>query len=924
MVKMYRARILRLGVAWLCVLLAGPAAAQAWHTLATGIPAGQAPSDLAFTVNGTTGGIDAWVVSWDGVTPGGAGTAFPVTLPTSAPPTVGTAQPLTGIVEAPRVATDGTEVLVVYGGPGIEDFDGVATWTVVYPTSLSAAGPAVHGVAIDASAVVVTTDASLSRYNLAVRVGATWTQTVATSVANIYGPVALSGTAGLLLPSNQAGLPAGATDATLASGWMSIQPAGFDPSGQVISVTGVGFFAVGKGGLLGFTPSSTTAFTTTSSPGGTPSFTRVVCQASPSQCWIAGDDGSIHQVLTPTTTPDWTTSTPLATGLASLSGLAVTGPRQILIAGTDPTGGGVVAWRNRPPNAPTGLPATAAAVNEGDPVGVQISATATDPDNDTPLTATWSCTGLPNATFTPATALTTTLTVPDDPAFCPSAGPKTYNCQVAASDAEPATSPAATFTVQVTPVDITPPQMTQAPTVTPPGLVAQGAQMSATMPAPTDTCSAVTTTFDVLDTATSQPVAGLTVTQPPPYVFSAPPPGTYVVRVTATDASGNFATLTSQPFTVAPAPDITMTCPSVLPRGVPTTFTAVPTAGVSGDVTRYDWTPGQSTSDVAVKADPGPPATLQLTPGQCTHQASVDVSVTATGPGGTGTASCPAVPIDPTFPAPTVTAPTDVTVPVGAKGGSAPITVSVAETCTPATISLAWDLSGLPAAARPTDAPASGAPGDFTATIRVAAADAASVLGPTGARDATVTVKVGDDLGATPIVKTIAVHFVAHGALDVSVATPGEEGEVAEGAIVAVDTQVTSLLPFASAGVDLGLHGFSLAKQATPQVLGGCGAKASVAAASGGATVMLSPMPSACPVTVRLFLRRDDGLGKVTVDGCTVGGKKVACTGDVPVKRSEVLGCSSAGGDGSLWALVLALGALVLRRRARAGRGGPA
>ena len=405
------------------------------------------------------------------------------------------------------------------------------------------------------------------------------------------------------------------------------------------------------------------------------------------------------------------------------------------------------------------------------------------------------------------------------------------------------------------------------------------------------------------------------------FSFAAPPvvagaPTVYTVHVTVSDPNGNSATGDAT-FTVVPAaPAITVGCPASLPAGQTTTVRATPTAA-SGPVDSVSWTPappGQGDVATTIAAD----GSLALTPDACAPAETVDIAATATGPGGTSAVvTCPAVPVVPGPHAPTVDVPASLTVPLGPAGGQATLTATVGSGCAGATVALAWDLSGLPAAARPASPPVGGAPGAYDLPISVAAADVAAVLGPTGARTATVRLTVTDDAGGTPVTKTISVHFVARATLAVDLSLPGRRS-VAPGDLVAVTATVHADVPLGGLALDLAGRGLTPVPGTASAVAGVCGAGTPrlVAGKGGAVTLGLGDVGGGCDRVVRFLARRGFGEGALSVTRCTWGGgNQVSCAGGLTVARGSVVGCSAAGGPAGWGSLLVVLGLVALRRR---------
>ena len=884
----------------------GVARAQAFHALSPAqLPA--APiEDLV--VRGGTG----WAVTWDGTT----ATVYPVTFSTTAPPSVGaTADASFPSVAVPDLAYDGALVLVATSG-GLHRRDATGAWTVP-----SLAGLSARDVGLDASGSVGT--AAISSLALpgvgnmahSANGGASWTAATAGNGTSTYQRVAVWGQGIVLVPYGVPDTLMGSTDGGLT--WTPLQAGatGLDATSDVLA-TASGYLVVGPGGALFTTPDAGTTVTDHTDPGG-PAFVRV------------GDDGTLAWILDASgglwdvdpAAPSWPASAPFVTPVTTPLALSVDGPDQILVAG-QVGGAPALVWRNRPPVVST--PPAATSLTEGD-AGVDLTVAGADPDGD-PITAAWTCPGLAGASFSPATGLTSHLTVADDPAFCPADPAKVVDCTVTLADPEPRTSAPGTFQVTVAGADSTAPTV-PVPGISPSGQVTPGTAMSVNVAA-TDACGIHGYAWEVLDPS-GKAVPGLTGTGAT-FAFAAPPviggaPTTYQVHVTVTDPSGNSASNTAS-FTVVPAaPEITVVCPTSLPAGKTTTVTATPTAA-SGPVTSIAWTPAPpGTADVATKlaAD----GSLELTPDACAPAGTVDITATATGPGGTSqVVTCQAVPVVPGPHAPSVDVPASLTVPLGPTGGQATLTATVGSGCAGATLSLSWDLSGIPAAARPASPPTGGAPGAYDLPISVAPGDVATVLGGASRRQGTIGLTVTDDAGGTPVTKTIPVYFVAQVKITVDLSIPGRRS-VAPGDLVRVRATIhpDMRVPLGDLNVELGVRGLDPAWGTEQLVTGGCaGGKPRFYQDTNDAPALeLGGAGDGCDPTVSFLARRGFGPASLTVTRCFwPGGAQVPCSGNaVKIARGSVVGCSATGGPagwGSLLAL-LGLGALGPWRRRRRG-----
>lgn len=904
-----RARLRRLAGAVLAaaaLAVPGAAAAQAFHTLKP--PAIPAMPIYDIVVRGGTG----WAVAWQ--TGATTATVYPVTFPTNAPPSVtltgADVQTLTTST-APDLAYDGTVVLVVGSGSSALRRSATGTWA---PASLAGLFP--RRVALDPSGQtttgIVTANPVGGNVGTSTNEGANWTATTVLTSSSSYDAVAVWGLNVVIVPSTQSQVLYGSGDD--GSTWGPLQASATGLSGADVVATPNGFIVAGPAGAFFTTPDGVTNVTNGTDTGG-PDFVRVGYDGT--SAWVLTSTGGLFDVNP--ASPSWPASAPFTTPVPSPLGLTVDGTNQILVTGTDGTGAAILAWRNRPPVVTTGpSPVT---LTEGGPA-VPVTVTGMDPDGDT-ITSAWSCPGLAAATFAPGSGLGAQLTVPDDPTFCPAQAPRTYTCQVVLSDPEPRSSSPATFSLTVKAADTTAPTF-PTPTLAPGTKVLPGTAMTATA-SPTDACGIASIEWVVQD-ASGNPVSGYTHTGAT-YAFAAPPlvgakTTDYDLVAKATDPSGNVTPADVAFQVIPPAPAITVACPTSLPAGQTTTVTATPTSA-SGPITSVAWTPAPpGQGEVATKVTG---QTLEVTPDACAPAETVDITATATGPGGTSqVVTCAAVPVVPAPHAPTVDVPKSVSVTLGPSGGQATLTATVGTACAGATLSLAWDLSGIPAAARAASPPTGGPPGAYPLPIKVAAADVTSVLGGGVSRKGTIGLTVTDSAGGTPVTKTIPVTFTAALKIAVDLSIPGRRS-VSPGDLVLVRATVHPNLrvPLGDLIIEMSDLGLDPVYGRAEVASGSCagGRPDIVPDTNDGPALELNGAGNGCDPTVEFLARRGFGPAVLEVDRCVwpTGWPAAPCTASVKLHRSSVIGCSAAGGPPGWGSLLVLLALVALRRRRGAG-----
>ena len=640
--------------------------------------------------------------------------------------------------------------------------------------------------------------------------------------------------------------------------------------------------------------------------------------------WVGRDNGTID-VVDPVTDCNTAPAITHTTGLTRLDALTVVDEDVVVALGLDGATT-VAAWKNRPPLAP----AIVGGGDIDDDTVATATASATDPDlaagGDDPQTYAWACDPALSATGVASAVVTvTTPSLCVDPAL-PSQR-TTLSCNVTSTDSDGVASPPANVTFAVLPRDGEAPVVTDVNGLSTDDIVLSGTDLAFTVVA-TDACP-YQATWTVRDEATGTIRAQQTDDWATAFAFTAVTQGAdaltwYTLEVIVDDTAGNPSAAFTLRFGVGvpqPPLEVQLACPATVVAGATGTATATP-APTSGLVLEYTWL----VSGAATLADAAPTDdVLTFQTDACDGGAEALVRMQPHGLFEDGALqSCTVGLLDPPDPAPPSLTLAEAPV-LDVVLGEQPVTVllhpSVAA-CAAHPVDVRWDLSALPAALWPAGTDDGGALVLGRAEALQLVVEPAQLAALHGMEVAVRATAVDGHTALTSSLAEVRLRFGADGQLtalagvDVELAIT-EVGPVAEGELVTVAgtiaTDVSVALP--SLTVVLASDGFA-AVPGSVVTDSTCGARATVAHQGSDAVLTLDGVSAACPLQVRLLVRRGFGSGGLRARDCTwgVGRTPLArCDGGTRLTAPPTLSCAAVG---SAPVLVVVL-ALVWRPRRR-------
>ncbi|MDF1565514.1 MAG: hypothetical protein P1V51_20925 [Deltaproteobacteria bacterium] len=901
-------------------VLAWPApgrGAGEWHSapLPEGsvAPVGQGEAwDVVFLDPPAAVGLEGFIVTRT-ATP--AVSVVPFVLPDAGPPSwdpaAASAQGWTG--DAPRIAASGRRVILTHQALNAGHFDGTA-WS-----DFPATAQLQSGVAFDVQGndrAIVGTTAAFTGFRIVQ--GGTWPVTsTGFSQGEVFAwsgqRVLAFGTFGSLASTDGA--------ATFLPTALTVFPQ------DIVAPPGAtgGFWAVSQAGTYRVIDDPAGTFVETAhDTGGAEDL--VAIGRNGGEAWVLQSEGTLHWHASGES-PDWLdlggTYLQWSTGLPVARGLAVAGDHQAVAVGADGAGLPMIAWRNRPPGAPSLLDA---AVEEGSGADKSITADGGDPEGAGVVLA-WDCSdGSTGSGATPGVPFD--LLVPDQPA-CEGES-YVITCAITATETgagvEGLSSPPETLDVQVAGVDDAPPTVQAlelreagAP-LADPVEVAVAASLTAEALA-TDLCDPgpLGVSWRLLDAAGNPLSVGPSAAT---WTFPAPDPGasaqTFRVEATVRDAAGN-ATVATRDFTVHPPTLFTLTCPASIVAGETDTVTATVQSGAAS----VAWSHVDASSFVSTLQPAG--LSASLTPDACGFLApgeGVTVTATPDGPGGGSPESC-LVPILPGATRPSLDLlpggdPIVWELPVA--GGSLTLEPLPGFACGDEQVRLRWDLRGLPGELHPAGA-AGGLVDQAQAlplTLEATADEVAAVLGAAGSFEGPLVLEgrylpgtwhEDDPAAYPPVVLERTLRIVPAPATETTVALLAS-GAVGPGEIVPARITFRSDVPVSEVRLGLAARGLSLVPGSRVEVASGCATtSAAAAAAPGGLVLALDAVPAACTVELTALLRVEWGASSLAFEACTWREGPLACEGRAVLGRAGMFGCDQGRGAGGG---ALALGLLLL------------
>lgn len=838
-------------------------------------------------------------------------------------PTLGAVDTFTALRE-PRLAFNGTTALA--SGRGDALLEVWQSGTYQGTRSTNAFGSTVVSVALDragsgrAVALVSgggvlpngarSTDAFLSAADITVSAAS-----VVVDEAAVWGDTAAALSSGEVYWT---------TDVALGA-WSSLSaiPTGLATSHVVAASATGAFLAAGAGGDALLLPSAAGAWLDCSSAGS--DITAVT--ALETEFWLGRADGSVDVV--DGSAGCWSATLSSWDGvLDQVDDLAVRDQRIALALGRQ---GGVVAlaWRNRPPAAPT--LAGGGDLDEG--ASLTVVATPNDPDlaagGDDDPTWAWSCDGPLAATGTSSD--TVSVTGPDlcvDPSS-PNARTN-YSCSVVATDTDAQASPAASVSIAVLPSDTSVPTLSGVTGLSDGASIVAGTPISLTLDA-SDDCP-YQADWAYLDEATDTvQLQLLDQAWGAPFDFTAQTLGAdlftdYYLDLRVTDTAGNSAELASFTFRVGlpqPAPDVLLSCPASLEAGAAGSATATAQAG-SGAVVSHEWSVVGATADDATPTDDS----FAFTTDVCAGGGSVTIDMTPHGVFEDGPPQqCTIALIEPAVPPPpqlTLAEAPELTVLLAEDTAQVVLHPTVVA-CADDDVRVRWDLAELPVGLRPagTDANASLTLGRDEPLALVVGPEAFARV--QGTRPVLRAEAQNRSTATRSAVVEVALIFQADEAMLAragltAVFESEDPRALAEGALLPVTGTVATDLAVALPQLTLSLAGDGLAVvPGSVTVRSQCGASSTIAHEGDTALLTLEGVSARCPAELRLLARRGLGAGALSTTGCAWGAQRTPlsrCEGSLVLRAPAALACGAAPlGSLELGALVLLLGTRTLVRR---------
>ena len=735
---------------------------------------------------------------------------------------------------------------------------------------------------------------------------------------------ALWGTAAAVLSSSEAYWT---TDVALGT-WSSLAtiPTGLSTN-RVIAASATGaFLAAGVGGDALLLPSAAASWLDCSEAGSD----IMAVTALETDFWLGRADGSVDVV--DGSAGCWSgTHSSWDAVLDRVDDLAVREDRLALALGRQ---GGVVAlaWRNRPPAAPTLV--GGGDVDEG--ANVTVVATPHDPDLDAggadePAWA-WSCDAALGATGTSSD--TVSVTAPDLCVDAAAPGARTsYSCSVVATDTDAQASPAAAVNFAVLPADTSLPSVTGVTGLSDGASVVAGTPVNLTLVA-SDDCphqADWAVLDDATDTVREQLLDEAWST---PFDFTAQTLGAdlftdYYLALRVNDTAGNSAELSSFTFRVGlpqPAPDVVLSCPASLEAGATGIATATLEAS-SGAVVSHEWTLAGATVDDTTPAD----ATLSFVTDVCDGGASVTVGllphgVFEDGPPQQCTIALlePAVPPAPEL---AIAEAPELVVTLAEEAAQLTLHASVVA-CADDAVSVRWDLAELPGALWP-----EGASADGSLTLG-RGEPLALVVGPeTFARILSTRPVLraqahNQSTDTRSDVVEVALLFRADAAMvaraGLTAAFESEDpSALPEWALLPVTATLVTDVAVSLPQLTLALVGDGLSVvPGSVSVKSDCGVAAAVESDGGDTRLALEGVSAACPAQLRFVARRGLGAGALSTTECAWGATRTPlarCEGSLVFRAPPALACGAAPlGPIELGGLVLLIGMrTVVRPRVR-------